>query len=209
MTPKIMKKYEKGTLKVHRFLDGFSRALDTESDPKNHEKVWKKYLKSGPVTSRFQSSFSYRKWPQKSLSVGPPWAEPGRAEPSQRKSRKSRPSKKCPFSLKFYWKLATFSSRLDRGTRLVKKIMKRPARRLRESRDNVWYHFSKDTVVHVNTWIGPVFKLIQSSFRYRKWPQKSLSVGPPWAEPGRAEPSQQKSRKSRPSKKCPFSLKVY
>ena len=36
MTPKIVKKYEKGTLKVHRFLDGFSRALDTESDPKNH-----------------------------------------------------------------------------------------------------------------------------------------------------------------------------
>ena len=66
MTPKIMKMYEKSSLKLHRFLDGFSRALDTENDPKNLEKVWKKYLKSGAVSNRFQSSFSYRKWPQKS-----------------------------------------------------------------------------------------------------------------------------------------------
>ena len=34
-----MKKYEKGTLKVDRFVSNFSRALATENDPKNHEKV--------------------------------------------------------------------------------------------------------------------------------------------------------------------------
>ena len=65
-SPKIMKKYEKGTLKVDRCVSWFSRALATENDPKNHEKVWKKYLKSGPVHKLIQSSFRYRKWPQKS-----------------------------------------------------------------------------------------------------------------------------------------------
>ncbi len=37
--PRSGEKYETSTLKVHRFLDGFSRALDTENDPKNREKV--------------------------------------------------------------------------------------------------------------------------------------------------------------------------
>ena len=55
-----MKNYGKSTLKVHRLLDGFSRALDTENDPENHEKVCKKYLKSAPVFRRIQSSFRYQ-----------------------------------------------------------------------------------------------------------------------------------------------------